>query len=427
VILVSVDGLRADILANLMADDTVGDFANFQRLVDEGATTFNARTDYTHTLTIPNHTCMLTSRPVSQPAGQPNTVHHGYTANTDPQPGDTLHNSGNPNVDYVASAFDVAHDYGLSTALFASKSKFILFDQSYDTLAGAPDQVAPDHGPDKIDTYTYLRTGSPSNASNLHSALIVHLAATPSRFTFVHYRDPDSAGHASGWGSAVWNDAVRSIDDYLGDILNLVATSEMYQGRTTVIVTADHGGSGTGHYDPANPQINTIPFMVWGAQVTPGADLYSLNAANRLDPGTGWPDYNALDQPIRNGDSGNLALALLGLPAIAGSTINSRQDLAVSQPLAFVAEVPRRSADMALYPNPANPATTIDFTLAAAGHTRLALFTIDGRRVKTLADRTYETGRHSVTLRDPNLSSGVYLVHLEAPGVTESKKLLLLK
>jgi len=159
VILVSVDGLRADILANLMADDTVGDFANFQRLVDEGATTFNARTDYTHTLTIPNHTCMLTSRPVSQPAGQPNTVHHGYTANTDPQPGDTLHNSGNPNVDYVASAFDVAHDYGLSTALFASKSKFILFDQSYDTLAGAPDHIAPDHGPDKIDTYTYLRTG----------------------------------------------------------------------------------------------------------------------------------------------------------------------------------------------------------------------------------------------------------------------------
>ena len=85
--------------------------------------TFNARTDYTHTVTIPNHTCMLTGRPVLQPVGQPNTTHHGYTSNTSPTPDATLHNSGNPNLDYVASVFDVAHDHGLSTALFASKSK----------------------------------------------------------------------------------------------------------------------------------------------------------------------------------------------------------------------------------------------------------------------------------------------------------------
>jgi hypothetical protein len=42
------------------------------------------RTDFTHTVTIPNHTCMATGRPVLQPDGQPNTVHHGYTNNGDP-------------------------------------------------------------------------------------------------------------------------------------------------------------------------------------------------------------------------------------------------------------------------------------------------------------------------------------------------------
>ena len=67
------------------------------------------------------------------------------------------------------------------------------------------------------------------------------------------------------------------------------------------------------------------------------------------------------------------------------------------------------------------------FTLAEPGHTRLDVFTLDGRRVRTLADRQFGAGRHSVTLRDPLLSSGVYLVHLEGPGVSEGKKLLILK
>src|SRR4029077_14021098 len=45
---VSVDGLRADLLQNLIQNDTSGEYANFKRFLDEGATTFNARTDYTH-------------------------------------------------------------------------------------------------------------------------------------------------------------------------------------------------------------------------------------------------------------------------------------------------------------------------------------------------------------------------------------------
>ncbi len=106
VILISVDGLRADLLSDLLGNDINGDYANFQRLVDEGASTFNARTDYSHTVTLPNHTCMVTGRPVLQPVGQPNTVHHGYTSNTDPGPTDTLHNVGNPNVPYIGSVFD---------------------------------------------------------------------------------------------------------------------------------------------------------------------------------------------------------------------------------------------------------------------------------------------------------------------------------
>jgi hypothetical protein len=85
VIHISIDGLSSPLLQALIAADTTGDFASFERFLDEGASTWNARTDYSHSITLPNHTSMLTGRPVLQPLGQPNTVHHGWTTNVDPR------------------------------------------------------------------------------------------------------------------------------------------------------------------------------------------------------------------------------------------------------------------------------------------------------------------------------------------------------
>lgn len=66
-------------LRGLIRNGPAGDYTTFRRVGYEGVTTFNTRSDYTHTVTLPNHTTAFTGRPVLQPTGQSNTVHHFYT------------------------------------------------------------------------------------------------------------------------------------------------------------------------------------------------------------------------------------------------------------------------------------------------------------------------------------------------------------
>jgi predicted AlkP superfamily pyrophosphatase or phosphodiesterase len=317
VIHISVDGLASGILQSLIDE---GQLPNFKRIQSEGAWTNNARTDFDFTITLPNHTSMVTSRPVRDKAASPAAiVGHQWTVNSDPGER-TLHTNRH---DYVASTFDVAHDNGLRTGVFAGKSKFVVYDQSYDERNGAPDTTGEDNGRDKIDVY--LRAG----AHEATDRLIEEMKADPFHYTFLHYAEPDSAGHAKKWGSPEYHAAVKKVDECLGKLLALIDGDDRLRGKTAIIISADHGGTGFSHGFNTNPANYVIPFYVWGAGVKPG-DLYALNPSSRVDPQAASPDYTERGrQPIRNGDGGNLALSLLGLGPIPGSTINAAQDLKV--------------------------------------------------------------------------------------------------
>ncbi len=312
VILIAVDGLQVQGLKELLA---AGKVKAFQRLIDEGVSTLNARTDATYSITLPNMSAMMTGRPVTAVAGRPADVFHGYTWNGPPRPGETLHNGGNPALPYVPSVFDVVHDHGGSTALYASKTKFALFDISWNEVHGAPDTVGSDEGRDKIDRFVV----EPDTA-RLTDTVVAALRSAPPRFAFLHLADPDAAGHGIGWGTPTWLAAVTHVDTQIGKVLDAVAAEPRLRDSTVVIVTTDHGGFGNNHFDIANPLIHTIPFFVWGRRIERGVDAYKA-FARRHDPGATRPDFTATAQPLRNGDAGNLALDLLGLPAIPGSTM----------------------------------------------------------------------------------------------------------
>jgi hypothetical protein len=315
VIHVSVDGLRPDAVVSLGPAGCPA----FHRLMIEGAFTLNARTDCDYTNTLPNHACQMTGRDVTGPDG------HGISFNSDT--GGTIEEA---HGSYVAGVFDVAHDHGHFTALFTGKSKFALFERSWDQVNGAPDLTDEDDGRDKIDRYLCL-----GNTSDLVDSFLSLIGGAAPGYYLLHLRDPDTDGHAYGWESPEYQAAVMRMDRYIGAILDAVKGDPALAASTAVTVTADHGGTGSGHDDASEPHNYTIQLHAWGPGIPSGADVYGLNPASRLDPGPDRPPCDSTVPPVRNGESANLALSLLGLPPVPGSTIGKPQGLAVTAPAAL--------------------------------------------------------------------------------------------
>lgn len=200
-IIVSIDGLRPDVITNLGADQLPA----FYRFLNEGATTLNARSDPKFTSTMPNYASMMTARWVNG-AGS-----HGWARNVDSQSGGTIHTEKNQ---YVPSIFDVVHDEGGRTGLYATKEKFELFDRSYNDQNGRQDLTTPDYGKDKIDTFVYLDL-----SSDLMDRFFQDASTNPYDFSFLHLADPDRQGHATGWDigiTSAYAEAIRDADEQIG-------------------------------------------------------------------------------------------------------------------------------------------------------------------------------------------------------------------
>ena len=79
------------------------------------------------------------------------------------------------------------------------------------------------------------------------------------------------------------------------------------------------------------------------------------------------------------------------------------------------------------YPNPFNPTTFIQYEVPATAKVTLRVYNILGQLVQTLIDRRQPSGIHHVRFDAGNLSSGVYIYQLSTQGVTDTKKMLIIK
>jgi len=296
VVAISLDGLNPHAVRRLGRSRA----PVLHRLRGRGAGTLNARTEREQTVTLPNHTGMVTGRRIDA-----HHRGHGVTWNDARlRPRTVEAAAGHP----VRSVFTVVHAAGRRTAVFAAKQKFTLFERSW---------------PNAVDR-TVIR---PDNAQLVRMARR-DLARRERAFTFVHLSLPDIVGHESGFMSRAYLDAVARVDRLVGRLVATVRDDRGLRGSTAVVLTSDHGGLGDGHSDPTRASSYRVPFLAWGAGVAHGAGLYRLNR-DYADPGRRRTTYGDARQPVRNGDVANLAIDLLGLPAVRGSEHDSAQDLDV--------------------------------------------------------------------------------------------------
>lgn len=84
------------------------------------------------------------------------------------------------------------------------------------------------------------------------------------------------------------------------------------------------------------------------------------------------------------------------------------------------------------YPNPFNPATTIQFALTKPGFVKLTIYNIRGQEVKTLLAQNMNPGTHRAVWNgkdnlDQPVPSGVYFYRLSAPEGNLTKSCILIK
>lgn len=308
VVVLAVDGLRSAALQKY-----AGLTPRIQRLIASGASTLNARNSYERAKSLPNDVSILTGRPINPTLGG-----HGVGWTGDPRT--TVAAAAGR---YVPSVFDRVHNYGLGTALFATNPELARLDASWNETTGAADVLGLDDGRDKISQYTPATTDDA-----LVPAVVSSLATAPEELTYVQLSALRTAGDTYGWGSSQYTSALQRTDTLVGQVLDQIAASPVLDGHTLVVLTSERGG--TGRKTGIKSAVGTIrvPFIVAGPGVPAAGDLYKMNP-QLTNPKATNPGYNSSARPIRNGFVANLVTKQLGLPPVAGSTLNPDQSFTV--------------------------------------------------------------------------------------------------
>lgn len=294
VIVVSVDGLRPDAIE-------AADARTIKKLIERGAFCARAQT-IRPSITLPSHTSMLTGLDFKRHGVVWNNYRAGYIVHP--------------------TVFSVTAQLGKKSAMLFSKDKFHFLAQpaAVSWIYGPPvpnkiplpeDYTDPEHlklmlrrEEEALSRHmTRPATLPPGDLMTTDDMLARAFGtAWPVQqwpLTFIHFREADESGHRKGWMGPEYIAAVKSVDASLAAI---VATIEKNGGfeKTALILSADHGGSGRGHYrwtDPDRAENVTIPWLCVGPGVPAGLKI---------------------DRVIRTYDTAPTALAFLGIGAPDG-------------------------------------------------------------------------------------------------------------
>jgi len=93
----------------------------------------------------------------------------------------------------------------------------------------------------------------------------------------------------------------------------------------------------------------------------------------------------------------------------------------------IVHDLPISTSLLRNYPNPFNPTTLIEFSLAVSQFVSLKIYDLKGRKVSTLVNENMSAGSHAVFFDAGDLTSGIYLYQLTAGEVVENRKMMVVR
>ena len=93
---------------------------------------------------------------------------------------------------------------------------------------------------------------------------------------------------------------------------------------------------------------------------------------------------------------------------------------------------PASALQLANYPNPFNPSTTISYSIPADGNVNVSIYNVKGQLVNTLVSEYKSKGNYQIVWqgKDSNgrsVASGLYFARLVSGGKSISGKMLLMK
>lgn len=126
------------------------------------------------------------------------------------------------------------------------------------------------------------------------------------------------------------------------------------------------------------------------------ASIYNFKALEVLDANNAWI----------SGDEGNI-LKMIPDPSLGSGDIISTREL--------MGEI---------YPNPGKSLVYIPLYLPASGKIKLVISDLSGRIMELIMDQHLPAGQHTKQISVDHLPEGIYLLKLESPGYSVTKKLV---
>jgi hypothetical protein len=89
--------------------------------------------------------------------------------------------------------------------------------------------------------------------------------------------------------------------------------------------------------------------------------------------------------------------------------------------------IPEKIMITAVYPNPFNASTKIQYKIPCNGWVEVKIYDITGKLINHLFSSSERAGEYTITWNAANLSSGIYIISLALNHQITSKKVMLLK